>query len=36
MKLIDDCEELQMVELPGWAGLGGVRYGIIQLILINC
>ena len=23
--LIDNSEELQLVELPGWAGLGGVR-----------
>lgn len=26
IKIIENSEELQLVELPGWAGLGGVRW----------
>ena len=26
VQIVESSEELQLVELPGWAGLGGVRY----------
>lgn len=25
VQIVESSEELQLVELPGWAGLGGVR-----------